>query len=126
MAVSFSHQKFEGRAPEGIAIVRVFMGGALMPELAEKSADELKAIALKEARAILGISGEPVSSTVSSHRNRMAQYHVGHVQRTEKLRELLDAIPRLKVIGNGFDGVGIPDCIRNANDAAASMIKDLA
>lgn len=126
VAVSFSHQKFEGRAPEGIAIVRVFMGGALKPELAEKSADELKAIALKEVRGILGIEGEPVSSTVSSHRNRMAQYHVGHVQRTEKLRELLDAIPRLKVIGNGFDGVGIPDCIRNANDAAAAMVKDLA
>ncbi|MHC4839722.1 MAG: protoporphyrinogen oxidase [Planctomycetota bacterium] len=126
VAVSFSHQKFEGRAPEGTAIVRVFMGGALQPQLALKPVDELKEIALKEARDILGISGKPVCHTISQHRGRMAQYHVGHKERTAKLRELLDNIPRLKVIGNGFDGVGIPDCIRNANEATADLIEDLS
>ncbi|MDC1141824.1 protoporphyrinogen oxidase [Planctomycetota bacterium] len=125
VAVSFSHQKFEGRAPDGTAIIRVFMGGALQPELALKPIDELTAIALKEARDILGITGEPLGSTVSQHRGRMAQYHVGHKERTAKLRELLGDIPRLKVIGNGFDGVGIPDCIRNANEATTSLIKEL-
>lgn len=125
VAVSFSHQKFEGRAPDGVAIIRVFMGGALQPELAGKPESELTEIALKEARDILGITGEPLHTAVSSHKGRMAQYHVGHKQRSAKLRELLDDIPRLKVIGNGFDGVGIPDCVRNANDASASLIKIL-
>ena len=34
--------------------------------------------------------------------------------------------PRLVLAGNAFDGVGIPDCIRSAQDAADTVLTALA
>ena len=123
IAFSFSSVKFEGRAPEGKAVVRVFMGGALNPEVAQATAEEQSSIALDELRDLVGVTGEPKFSIAGAHPGAMAQYHVGHLDRVAKIRELAKAQPSLAIIGNGFDGVGIPDCVRNANEAAARLLK---
>lgn len=125
VAFSFSSVKFEGRAPEGKAVVRVFMGGALQPEIAKMSQPEQTQLALEELRALIGIKGEPKYSVAGSHLGAMAQYHVGHLDRVAGIRKLAQAHPTLAVIGNGFDGVGIPDCVRNANEATAELMKRL-
>jgi len=122
LAFSFSSVKFESRAPEGKAVVRVFMGGALQPEIATLPLEELKAVALEELRALIGISGEPLFAHASAHASAMAQYHVGHVERVAEIRALAARVPGLHLIGNAFDGVGIPDCIRAANEAAARAL----
>jgi protoporphyrinogen/coproporphyrinogen III oxidase len=125
IAFSFSSVKFEGRAPEGKAVVRVFMGGALQPEIAGLQPDELESLALRELRTLIGVTGDPAFSLAQRHAGAMPQYHVGHLERVAKIRELAGAHPTLAVIGNGFDGVGIPDCIRNANEGAARLREHL-
>jgi protoporphyrinogen/coproporphyrinogen III oxidase len=122
IAVSFSSVKFEGRAPEGVAVVRVFLGGALQPEIAALPQREQVALALSELRSLIGARGEPKFALASPHPAAMAQYHVGHLDRVAKIRELAKAHPSLAIIGNGFDGVGIPDCIRNANESVARLL----
>jgi oxygen-dependent protoporphyrinogen oxidase len=117
IAFSFSSVKFDGRAPEGLAVVRVFMGGALAPEIASLPRDEQTRIALDELRELIGISGEPRFSYAASHAGAMPQYHVGHLQRVARIRELAARHQRLALCGNAFDGVGVPDCIRGANEA---------
>ncbi|MCC6465594.1 MAG: protoporphyrinogen oxidase [Planctomycetes bacterium] len=126
VAFSFSSVKFEGRAPDGMVVLRAFMGGALNPELAGKSPAELASIALAELRDLVGLRGEPLHVEAASHHGTMAQYHVGHLDRVARVRAALAAAPRLCVIGNAFDGVSIPDCIRNANDAARALLRQLA
>lgn len=121
IAFSFSSVKFEGRAPESKAIVRVFMGGAMQPEVAELDSDGQVSLALRELRTLIGVTGDPQFALAKSHLGAMPQYHVGHLERVAKIRELAAEHPTLAVIGNGFDGVGIPDCIRNANDAVANL-----
>ena len=125
VAFSFSSVKFEGRAPEGKAIVRVFMGGALQPEIAKLSADDQIDLALNELRDLIGLSGDPKFALAESHLGAMAQYHVGHLDRVAKIRELAEAHPTVAIIGNGFNGVGIPDCVRNANEAIERIQKML-
>ncbi len=123
IAFSFSSVKFEGRAPEGSAIVRVFMGGALAPEVAAMPKDALRETALHELRDLIGISGEPLFTHVAAHHGAMPQYHVGHVERVSEIRRLAAAHPRLALCGNGFDGVGIPDCIRGAGQAVSDLLQ---
>jgi oxygen-dependent protoporphyrinogen oxidase len=125
IAFSFSSVKFEGRAPEGKAIVRVFMGGALNPEVAAMDPEQQKQVALEEIRELLDIKGEPRFSLAASHRGAMAQYHVGHLDRVARIRELAKQHPTLALVGNGFDGVGIPDCVRNANEGVARLLEAL-
>ena len=44
IALSFSSNKFPGRAPVGRVLVRAFIGGALRPELVDLPDDDLKKI----------------------------------------------------------------------------------
>lgn len=123
VAFSFSSVKFEGRAPEGKVVLRAFMGGALQPEIAKLPPEDLKQVALEELRGLVGITGEPLFSQAGSHQGAMAQYHVGHQQRVKAARAAVAGQRGLVVIGNAFDGVGIPDCIRGANEAASTALK---
>lgn len=123
VAFSFSSVKFEGRAPEGKVVLRAFMGGALQPQIAAMDAAELQRVALEELRSMVGITGEPEHCIAGSHRGAMAQYHVGHLPRVRAARAAVAALPGLSVIGNAFDGVGIPDCIRGANEAAQAALQ---
>jgi oxygen-dependent protoporphyrinogen oxidase len=59
IAGSLASVKFPGRAPEGKVLLRVFVGGALQPELAELSDEAIRQLVLEELRELIGLSGEP-------------------------------------------------------------------
>jgi oxygen-dependent protoporphyrinogen oxidase len=46
---------------------------------------------------------------------------VGHVERVKRIRELSAKLPGFGLVGNAYDGVGIPQCIRGARLAAAAF-----
>ena len=48
----------------------------------------------------------------------MAQYAVGHKQRMERISACVAALPGLRLAGNAYDGIGVPDCIRLGRQAA--------
>lgn len=123
LAASFSSVKWAHRAPDGHVLIRAFVGGALQEHLAELPEDEMTRMAARELADILGISGDPLFSMVSRWPQRMAQYEVGHLERVAAIREHEARVPGLVLAGNGFDGVGIPDCVRHANTAAAALLE---
>jgi oxygen-dependent protoporphyrinogen oxidase len=121
VACSFSSVKFEGRAPAGKVLLRAFMGGALLPQQSEYSESQLIETALRELSQILGIKGAPLFAVASRHRASMAQYEVGHLERLARIEALAAPLSGLRLIGNGYHGIGIPDCIARANDAIAAL-----
>ncbi|CAG0934252.1 partial protoporphyrinogen/coproporphyrinogen III oxidase, partial [Planctomycetaceae bacterium] len=121
VACSFSSVKFEGRAPQGKVLLRAFMGGALLPQQADYSDALLIETALRELTQILGIKGAPLFTVAARHRASMAQYEVGHLDRLARIEQLAAPLNGLKLVGNGYHGIGIPDCIARANDAVAAL-----
>ncbi len=121
LACTFSSTKFPGRAPAEHVLLRAFLGGALWPEAAEASEEQLAEWARTELAEILEISGEPVFSTVSRHPKSMPQYQVGHQATVAEIRARAEAFPGLALAGNGFEGIGLPDCIRTAEAAAQKL-----
>lgn len=126
LAVSFLSVKFPGRAPAGSVLFRVFVGGATQPDLFEHDDADLEAIVRRELADLLGASGEPILINVARHPRAMPQYTLGHLDRVAAVRERLSRHPRLILAGNAFDGVGIPDCIRGAREAADATVAALA
>ena len=118
LAVSCTSRKFNGRAPEGHIQLRVFMGGAMQQELLEKSDEELIAIARQELADIFGIQGPEDFSRVVRWNRAMPQYHVGHQEKVHFIEERFSTYPALEMAGNGLHGVGIPDVVRTAEQAA--------
>jgi oxygen-dependent protoporphyrinogen oxidase len=75
---------------------------------------------------LLGIRAAPLWSDVTRHLRSMPQYHVGHLNRLAALEEALTRWPTLKLAGNAYRGVGIPDVIHSGEAAADALLANLA
>src|SRR5436305_3018906 len=125
LACTFSSVKFAGRAPEGPALLRAFVGGALQPEIFALDKDEIIARVRGDLRELLGIEKPPLFAHVEKWPRSMAQYHLGHVERVGRIMERLRQLPHLKLAGNAYSGAGIPDCIRSGEIAAEESLAAL-
>jgi oxygen-dependent protoporphyrinogen oxidase len=65
---------------------------------------------------------EPEHAQVSRWRRSMAQYSVGHQERKQRIAERVAALTGLRLAGNAYDGIGIPDCIRLGRQAAKELL----
>ena len=112
--------KWPQRAPEGQALVRAFLGGARDPGVLSRTDEELTRIALTDLTKILGIRGAPIMTRVYRWDRSSPQQEVGHGDLMSRIDARLAAHPGLFVSAAGFRGVGIPDCIADARQTAAS------
>jgi len=119
-ACTWVSSKWEDRAPEGYALLRVFIGGAHDPDAVEASDEDLIEIATRDTTSVLGITGAPMLARVYRWRHAGAQHNVGHRARISGLTERLRALPGLFVVGSGFASIGIPDCVAHGRSAAKS------
>ncbi len=125
LAVSFLHRKFLDRAPEGLAILRTFVGGELQPKYLSYDEQQLTQLVLDDLRDVLGVEGEPLFVKLARYPNAMPQFHVGHAARVERIRAAAAVLPGLALAGNYTEGVGIPDAIHSGEQAAEAMTKQL-
>jgi oxygen-dependent protoporphyrinogen oxidase len=121
IAASFPGVKFPHACPPERAPIRVFLGGALRPELVNRSDEELTAISHEQLEELLGLHGPPLAAQVARWRDSMPQYHVGHVELVSAIDERVASHPRLELAGNAYHGVGIPQCIKSGRLAAEKL-----
>jgi protoporphyrinogen/coproporphyrinogen III oxidase len=125
LAVTFAHQKFPGRAPPGLALIRCFLAGTEDGEVVSLEDGALQRTVRDELRQMLGLNVEPRFTRIFRWQNAMAQYTVGHAQRVERIQAVTLRFPRLALAGNAYSGIGVPDCIRSGNDAARRILAAL-
>ncbi len=125
LAATFVHNKFPHRAPNDRAIVRCFLGGARGEQMLALSDEQILTIVREELDQILGLKAEPLFTRVFKWKGAMAQYGVGHLERLERIEALRKRTPGLALAGNGYSGIGVPDCVRTGTAAAAEMLKAL-
>ncbi len=120
-AVTWVTNKFPGRAPEHLALARVFFRGNHGWPMEDVVPEVLVAVALRELRALSGVRAEPLHAVVSDYERALPQYLVGHRARVMSLRERLAHWPALALAGAAYDGVGVPDCIASGQRAARAV-----
>lgn len=126
LACTFAHRKFLGRTPPGKAVFRAFLGGMKRTDLLAESDEVLVALVRREMREILGAKTigaevEPEFAQVTRWRRAMAQYAVGHKARMQRVNARVATLPGLRLVGNAYDGIGVPDCIRLGRKAAREL-----
>ncbi len=124
-ACTFSNVKYTGRAPQDFVLLRAFLGGALDEDIIKRNDDALRAKARWDLETMLGIYGKPRFETINRYPRAMAQYVVGHLRRTSSIRQSLARKTGLEVAGCGFEGVGIPECVRDGERAAERLLTTL-
>jgi len=125
LACSFASHKFPGRTPDDHTLMRVFMGGALQPEMCELDDAELLRTVRHELGELIGWNGEAVFTRVVRWERAMPQYHVGHLDRVAKIEAELEGLESLVIAGNGLHGVGIAPVIRTAKRAAERIVANV-
>jgi oxygen-dependent protoporphyrinogen oxidase len=126
LACTFAHRKFLGRTPPGKAVFRAFLGGMKRNEMMAEPDETLIATVRRELSEILGArviprGADPEYAQVSRWNRAMAQYAVGHKERMQHIRTRVAALPGLRLVGNAYDGIGVPDCIRLGRLAAREL-----
>jgi protoporphyrinogen/coproporphyrinogen III oxidase len=122
LASTWVSSKWDARAPAGSVLLRAFLGGARSPRMLERSDPELVEIARSELERIMGPLGEPRFARVYRYDRASPQPTVGHPGRLDRIRAELRALPGLALAGAAYDGVGIPDCVRQGRAAAEAVL----
>jgi oxygen-dependent protoporphyrinogen oxidase len=118
LAATFVHNKFPHRAPDDRALLRCFIGGARNEQVLQAPDEEVLRIVREELRQIIGLTANPLFTRVYRWKGAMAQYGVGHLDRLQRIESLLRQLPGLTLAGNGYRGIGVPDCVRSGTEAA--------
>ncbi len=122
LASTWVSSKWRGRAPDDTVLIRLFFGGAWGEQVLEESDNGLTEIALRELRSFLGTKGEPLFSRVFRFDKASPQPPVGHLATMARIGQGLERWPGLHIAGSGVDGVGIPDCVRQAETIAERIL----
>lgn len=108
MAATWVSTKFAHRAPADLQVIRAFFR--------EKTQDPVR-----ELRQIMHFGAEPIFLKNYHWPDSLPQYAVGHATRVKEIQEKVSRIPGLHLIGNAYEGVGIPDCVGLAKEAATAV-----
>lgn len=123
LACTFVDQKFDCRVPVGGHLLRAFFGGKAAEALLDAPDERITALAQRELNRILGSLPRPAVTLVRRWPQSLPQYAVGHLTRLEALDSRISDLPGLRLLGNAYRGVGLPDLIRDARAAARGMLQ---
>jgi oxygen-dependent protoporphyrinogen oxidase len=122
LAATFVHNKFRHRAPEDRALLRCFFAGSNAKNIWPLSDDAIIAVVRNELQQILGLRATPRFARVYKWKSAMAQYGVGHLEHLERIERLRQQFRGLALAGNGYRGIGVPDCVRSGSEAVKQVL----
>lgn len=117
---------FPHRAPEGKVLLRSMMGGATNPKAANLTDDQVQVLVQADLSRIMGIKVDPEFMRIFRHQHAIPQYVGGHANLVTQIRHELSATPGLFLTGNAYDGIGLNDCVNNAQKTARQAMDYLA
>lgn len=121
--MSWTSSKWLGRAPDDYVLLRVFFGGPHTRDLLSLDDAALLAVVRAEVAALLGVRASPVFQRVYRWPDGYPQYEVGHLARVDAIEAALPA--GIYVTGSAYRGIGVPDCVRQGQEAAGRAVRAL-
>ncbi len=122
-AITISSIKFDHRAPEGCVLLRVFFGGSRSAETMTYDDDKLLAVVRGQLQGILGIESAPLFHRIYRWQRANPQYDVDHLALVEAIEASLP--DGIYVTGSAFRGVGMPDCVHQAQQTVDKLLERL-
>jgi oxygen-dependent protoporphyrinogen oxidase len=123
-ACTWAHKKWPHTAPKGKALLRCYVGRPGDEEIVDLDDETIVRLVLDDLRQVMDLPAKPEFSVVTRWKDAMPQYTVGHKERLAKIeREMEIHLPNVYLAGSSYRGLGIPDCIRQGEEAAEKVIR---
>jgi oxygen-dependent protoporphyrinogen oxidase len=117
---SFNKWAWVGAASD-LRLLRASIGRHREEAALQASDEELVAHVVTDLSLATGQDVKPVDAHVQRWGGALPQFAVGHLERVDRIRAGVAAVPGLAVCGALYDGVGIPAVIGSAHRAVASI-----
>jgi oxygen-dependent protoporphyrinogen oxidase len=117
----WSSATFAHRAPPGRVLLRVLLGGARDGAVLDLADDRLVRLVLSELDRTMGLRGSPDMIRIIRWPLGIPQYTLGHGDRLARIAREVERSPGLYLVGNGYRGIALNDCVV-ASQAAADAI----
>ncbi len=125
IAGTWVSSKWDGRAPDDHVLMRAFLGGARAKvDVAKASDEQLAAAAQRALEQLMGRLGAPSLTRIFRYIDANPQPIVGHGARMQRVEARLRELPGLYLAGAAYDGVGIPDCVRQARSVVERLRRE--
>ena len=122
-ACTILNQKWPQTTPDDKIVLRVFIGKPGNDVVEHLNDEELSELAVKEIQRIMSFSTQPEWVRINRLIHCMPQYNVGHRAGIKAVREhVAKHYPNLHLIGTPFDGIGIPDGLKQAKELVQSIV----
>lgn len=122
-ACTWSSTKFHPhRAPKDHDLIRIFMAGDQLTSDMGQPDEYWVQKALEEIAPWMTWDQAPVMTQVTRWPQSNPQYTLGHMDRMNELQQSLRGLKGLQLIGGAYAGVGLPDCIRQGENAASQCL----
>lgn len=122
-ACTILNQKWPQTTPDDKIVLRVFIGKPGNDVVEHLNDEELSELAVKEIQRIMNFSAQPEWVRINRLIHCMPQYNVGHRAGIKAVREhVAENYPNLHLIGTPFDGIGIPDGVKQAKELVQSIV----
>ena len=122
-ACTILNQKWPQTTPDDKIVLRVFIGKPGNDVVERYSDEELSELAVEEIQNIMCFSAKPEWVRINRLIHCMPQYNVGHRAGIKAVREhVAENYPNLHLIGTPFDGIGIPDGVKQAKELVQAIV----
>ena len=122
-ACTILNQKWPQTTPDDKIVLRVFIGKPGNDVVEHLNDEELSELAVKEIQRIMSFSTRPEWVRINRLIHCMPQYNVGHRAGITAVRKhVAENYPNLHLIGTPFDGIGIPDGVKQAKELIQSIV----
>lgn len=117
----------KNRAPEGGALLSVFLGGLRRPEIAELSDREIYDVVEREIKQMMNLTQfSPDLVKIHHYNHAIPQYGPESAERIRAIEELQNNHPGLILGGNIRDGIGMADRIKQGRMIAEAIAGELS
>lgn len=122
LGVLWDSSIFNDRAENGKKLLRVMIGGQRDKNLALKSEEELKELAILGIKNTMGIEEKPSIMYVKRYEKGIPNYGIGHIKNVAEIFEDLKQIPNLHLNSNAYFGVALNDCVSSSKRCAKEVL----
>ena len=122
-ACTILNQKWPQTTPDDKIVLRVFIGKPDNDVVEHLNDKELSELAVKEIQRIMNFAAQPEWVRINRLIHCMPQYNVGHRAGITAVRKhVVKHYPNLHLIGTPFDGIGIPDGVKQAKELVQAIV----
>jgi oxygen-dependent protoporphyrinogen oxidase len=122
LGILFLSSFLSGRAPDGGALLSVFMGGIRKPQLVDLPDKDILGILDKEVVAMTGLqSFNPDLIKITRYNHAIPQYGLSTGERLKAVESIQSSNPGLFIGGNLRNGIGMSDRIKQGRELAQSL-----